>query len=667
MKRYSLFLVLFLIGFFSKAQIAEPVKWKVESKKIESNIFEIRFDAKIDKGWHIYSHYVGEGGPIPTTFTFNKSADYELAGKVIEVGKAFDVNDELFQMQVKYFENHVTFIQKVKLLKSKATIKGVYEYSACDDKACLPPIENPFKIDISENDFQVDAAVTPNSTIGKSEDKNTGTSTTEIKSPTKSDLGLLAIFIAGFLGGLIALVTPCVFPMIPLTVSFFTKQSKSRSKGISNALLYGISIILIYVTLAFSVTWFFGSDALNRFSTNEWVNIAFFALFFVFAISFFGAFEITLPNSWINKADTASEKGGILGIFFMAFTLSLVSFSCTGPIIGTLLVEAAVNGGIVGPLIGMLGFSIALALPFTLFAIFPGWLNSLPKSGGWLNTVKVSLGFLELALALKFLSNADLVLQAGWLKREVFLAIWIAIFSGMAAYLFGFLKFSHDAIFTHLSIPRFLVGLVTLFFTIYLIPGMFGAPLKLISGFPPPMFYSEAPNGFFASSAEASVSNSENNATHASCPHNLDCIHDYDEAVAYAKEVNKPLMLDFTGWACVNCRKMEENVWSDPKVLNQLRNDFVIVSLYVDEKTALPESEQIEVKIGTQTRMLKTVGNKWSHFQASKYGVNTQPFYVLIDHDGSNLAEPNSYDPDIEHYAAWLASGKKAFDLKHSK
>lgn len=673
--------IAFLLTFGALAQFKEPVKWKYNQKQVDAQTFELAFEATIDKGWHMYSQFIAEGGPIPSSFEFKPNKAYQKVGKVEEIGKAINTHDPVFDMPLTFFENKVVFVQKVKLLSPEATVKGTFITMACNDRECLPPDERDFTFTLKAETIGLNPETLDTSKIATTLSKNDTLAADKADTTHKTSIApvkplsanamqcdWLAVFIAGFLGGLLALLTPCVFPMIPLTVSFFTKQSKTRAKGITNAILYGISIIVIYVSLTFGVTQAFGPDALNSFSTNVWVNLAFFALFVVFAVSFFGAFEITLPSSWINKADQASERGGLLGIFFMAFTLSLVSFSCTGPIIGTLLVETAVNGGILCPLMGMLGFSAALALPFTLFAIFPGWLNSLPKSGGWLNTVKVTLGFLELALALKFLSNADLVVQAHLLEREVFLAIWIAIGLSLTFYLFGLIRFSHDAQVQHLSIPRFLIGLTTLIFTIYLIPGLWGAPLKLISGFPPPQFYSESPTGLpvtaLGSNLKVSATGTKASNHGPSCPLNLNCFHDYDEALMYAKQVNKPLLVDFTGWACVNCRKMEENVWSDPSVLDQIKNDYVLVSLYVDEKTPLDPADQKEVKIGSRTKMLKTVGNKWSYLQTSRYNTNTQPYYVLLNHNEQQLVPANAYDPDIPHFAAWLKSGYEAFHKK---
>jgi cytochrome c biogenesis protein CcdA/thioredoxin-related protein len=627
--------------------ILEPVKWSAVVESLGNDEFVLKIKAEIDEHWHLYSQFLpSEDGPLPTVIEFEEQSGLELIGKVTEP-KAITEFDPVFEMELSFFEKVVVFEQKFKNSGGLKSIKGTVNYMVCDDERCIFP--DPFEIDLPVET----GTVTP---VTEAEDADKGS--------------LVAIFILAFFGGFAALLTPCVFPMIPMTVSFFTKQSKTRAKGITNALIYGLSIIVIYVLLGFGVTIIFGADALNAMSTNVWFNLAFFVLLVVFAISFFGAFEIVLPSSLINKVDRGADKGGLIGIFFMAFTLALVSFSCTGPIIGTLLVEAAYVGGTTGPLIGMLGFSLALALPFALFAAFPGWLNSLPQSGGWLNSVKVVLGFLELALAFKFLSNADLVVQAGILTREVFIAIWIAVFGSLAAYLFGMFRLPHDSPIQNLSVGRLLFAIVTLTFTIYLIPGMWGAPLKIISGFPPPKFYSESPNGFGGGASTAAVINDSNehaNKGHDSstCPHNLSCFHDYEEGLAYAKEVGKPVLLDFTGWACVNCRKMEDQVWSDPGVLSRLRNEVVLISLYVDDKRALPVEEQIEVTIGNKTKKLKTIGNKWSYFQASRYQSNSQPMYILMDHDEKNLVEITAYNPDIEAYSNWLDRGVARFKELH--
>jgi thiol:disulfide interchange protein DsbD len=484
------------------------------------------------------------------------------------------------------------------------------------------------------------------------------TETAEKPAEKEEDKGLVAIFFIAFFSGFAALLTPCVFPMIPMTVSFFTKQSKTRAAGIRNAFTYGISIIVIYVILGSLVTAIFGADALNALSTNVWFNIVFFILLVVFAFSFLGAFEIMLPNSWANKVDRQADRGGIVGILFMALALAIVSFSCTGPIVGTLLVESAAKGGI-APIVGMLGFSLALALPFMLFAMFPGWLNSLPKSGGWLNTVKVFLGFLELALAFKFLSNADLVLQLHILERETFLAIWIAIFGALAMYLLGKITLPHDSPLASISVGRLSLGLLVLAFTIYLVPGLWGAPLKLVSGFPPPSNYSESPFGFGATGSNAHTGENTLPDGAKLAAHGIVSFEDYDKGLAYAKEVGKPVLIDFTGYACVNCRKMEDYVWSDERILSILKNDVVLISLYVDYKKELPESEQYVSK--ATGKKIKTIGNKWSDMQITKYQINAQPYYVLMGHDEKDLNEPVGYTPNIDEYEAWLKDGISKF------
>jgi len=556
-------------------------------------------------------------------------------------------------MKIKYFENKAVFKQKIKVLtEDSIKIAGEVEFMVCDDASCLPPtfVDLNFSIDGEK------PAVASNK-IEKKEDVKT-------KKKKSSDKSLLTIFIIAFFSGFAALLTPCVFPMIPMTVSFFTKQSKSKAAGIRNAVIYGASIVIIYVLLGIFVSAVFGADALNALSTNVWFNIIFFLLLVVFAISFLGAFEITLPSSWGTKVDAQADRGGIVGIFFMALALAIVSFSCTGPIVGTLLVEAAAGGSQIGPIVGMLGFSLALAIPFALFAAFPGWLNSLPKSGGWLNTVKVVLGFLELALAFKFLSNADLVLQLHWLEREVFLAIWIAIFGALAFYLFGKIQLPHDSPLTHISVGRLGLGLVVLSFTIYMIPGLWGAPLNLISAFPPAQHYSESPYGvgFTKLGGGGSVGNHDDipEGAHLMAPHNILAFNDYDLGLAYAKKVNKPVMLDFTGHACVNCRKMEQNVWAKDKVLAVLKNDVILISLYVDDKRKLKDGEVIESKL-RPGKKLKYIGQRWSEFQTIKYKANAQPFYVLMDHNEENLIDPVAYTPDVDEYHDWLKEGISKF------
>lgn len=681
------FLVLVALTNNAFAQILKPVKWSFSVNRMNDCEAELIFKAKIDKGFHVYSQFLDkEDGPVATTFNIDKSNDFALDGKVTE-GKPIEEYDPNFEMKLKFFANEATFKQKIKITNLKAfSIKGYLNFMVCDDSKCLPPedIDFEFKInaapgkpcsDAKEKKAEkpgVDTAaiVAPPvdsskaDTSAKSEIISNNNTQDIVKASTEEkqeNKGAWAIFVAGFLGGLLALLTPCVFPMIPLTVSFFTKSSGNRKKGLMNALIYGLSIILIYVTLGMIITLSLGPDALNAMASNAIVNLAFFVIFVVFATSFLGAFEITLPSSWVNKADTASEKGGLIGIFFMAFTLSLVSFSCTGPIIGTLLVQAAVGGNVINPTIGMIGFSSALALPFGLFAAFPGWLNSLPKSGGWLNSVKVVLGLLELALALKFLSNVDLAYHWGILTREVFISLWIVIFSLLGFYLLGKLKFSHDSDSKYVSIPRVMFGIIVFGFVVYLIPGMFGAPLKIISGFPPPTFYNEGwslGNGSPNDAGEKIIPGTD--PEH--CPHNLNCFHDYNMALAYAKEVKKPLMVDFTGWSCVNCRKMEDNVWVDPRVLERLNKDYVLVSLYVDDKTALPEAEKHISK--TTGNKIKTIGNKWSDMQTERFGTNSQPYYVLLDAQEQMLNKPTGYDPDIEKFIAFLDEGKKAYSKK---
>ncbi|RED22553.1 thiol:disulfide interchange protein DsbD [Flavobacterium cutihirudinis] len=647
-------------------QMYNPVKWTTSVEKISDKEYVLKAQAVIQSGWHLYGQYIEEGGPSRTAFTFkNAKKNFELIGKTTEE-KGNEVVDKIFDMKIKYFEDKALFTQKIKFTSDViSNIDGEVEFMVCDDSNCLPPsseeltfkIPNAPKLASAEETVAVkDSAISEENVVVKQEQT---ASNATVASPKKNESrGLLSIFIIAFLSGFAALLTPCVFPMIPMTVSYFTKQSKTKAAGIRNAMIYGFSIVIIYVLLGSIVTAVFGADSLNALSTNVWFNLIFFVLLVVFACSFLGAFEIMLPNALANKVDSQADRGGLIGIFFMALALAIVSFSCTGPIVGTLLVEAASKGGI-APIVGMLGFSTAIALPFSLFAAFPGWLNALPKSGGWLNTVKVVLGFLELALAFKFLSNADLVLQLHWLEREVFLAIWIAVFGALAFYLFGKITLPHDSPLNHISVGRLSFGLLVLTFTIYLIPGLWGAPLKLISGFPPPMQYSESPNGLGVSSnAEAKITGSlPEGAEHG--PQNIITFHDYTKGMEYAKKVGKPVLLDFTGYACVNCRKMEELVWSDSKVLGVLNNDVVLISLYVDDKKELPENEQYVSE--TTGKKIKTIGNKWSDLQIKTYKANAQPFYVIVDHNSTNLAEPSAYNPDIQEYYNWLQSGIQKF------
>jgi thiol:disulfide interchange protein DsbD len=653
MKKLFLLLSFLLLATSSFSQIYDPVKWSTSVEKISETEYNLVINAAIEMKWHLYSQNVPQDGPIPTTFIFEPSEDYELIGTPSE-DEGHSENDPFFGMIIKYFENNATFKQRIKVLSENSfDIVGEVEFMVCDDTSCLPPTFVDLEFTISGKKAAIENADT------------TETVTPIKKKDDSTNRSLLTIFIIAFFSGFAALLTPCVFPMIPMTVSFFTKQSKSKAAGVKNAIIYGVSIVIIYVLLGIIVSAVFGADALNALSTNIWFNIIFFLLLVVFAVSFLGAFELTLPSSWGTKADAQADRGGLIGIFFMALALAIVSFSCTGPIVGYLLVEAAVSGSQIGPIIGMLGFSLALALPFALFAAFPGWLNSLPKSGGWLNTVKVVLGFLELALAFKFLSNADLVLQLHWLEREVFLAIWIAIFGTLALYLFGKIQLPHDSPLTHISVGRLSLGLITLSFTIYMIPGLWGAPLNLISAFPPAQHYSESPYGVgfskLSDGIEAGNSHSEiPDGAHLMPPHNILAFNDYDKGVEYARKVNKPIMLDFTGHACVNCRKMEQNVWAKDKILPILKNDVVLISLYVDDKRPLPNGEQIE-SILRPGKKLKYIGQKWSEFQTLKFGANAQPFYVLLNLNEIELNEPAAYTPDVDEYYDWLQEGISNF------
>lgn len=528
--------------------------------------------------------------------------------------------------------------------------------------------ENIEFTDIDENATDITDTVTANrQTQSQADSVKAESFSFNQDTDTSDESSLWAIFIAGFLGGFAAFLMPCIFPMLPLTVSYFTKKSGTRSKSVGQALIYGASIIVIYVAIGLLVTLAFGADALNELSTNGIFNFLFFILLVVFAVSFLGAFEITLPSRWVNKVDEKSNKGGLLGLFFMAATLALVSFSCTGPIIGTLLVQAASMGALLGPAIGMFGFSLALAIPFALFAMFPGWLKSLPKSGGWLNSVKVVLGFLELALALKFLSNVDLAYHWKLFDREVFLVLWIVIFGLLGLYLLGKIRFSHDSKLEYLSIPRLFLAIITFSFTVYMIPGLWGAPLKSISAFLPPqatqdfdLYTPSLTGGGNTSVQKVSKHKKYSDIFHA--PLNLDVFFDYEEGMAYAKEVNKPVMIDFTGHACVNCRKMEASVWPDKNVYSRLANDYVIIQLYVDDKTALPVEEQVVSTFSG--KKIKTIGNKWSDFQAAEYNANSQPFYVLLDHDGQMLVKPTGADYNPESYLDFLDSGLTQFKTK---
>jgi thiol:disulfide interchange protein DsbD len=652
------------------AKIYEPVKWSYSSQKISDKEVDLFITATIEKGWHLYSQFIEEGGPIPTSFKFLPSVDYKLIGKVSESPKAVTAFDKNFNMDIAWHKEQVVFKQRVSLNKPLESVSGVLEFMVCNDERCLPPTEIEFQIPLemaASNNLLADAPPSGNvDTNGATIDTKKASSSTlseaDIQS-TKSEGSLWAIFLAGFIGGLAAFFMPCIYPMIPMTVSFFTKQSGSRAKGIRSAIIYGLSIIIIYVALGLLITLIFGASALNEAASSATFNLLFFVALIIFGISFLGAFEITLPSSLVNKMDEKSNQSGFMGLFFMAFTLALVSFSCTGPIIGTLLVDAVSKGSYLGPAIGMLGFSSALAIPFTLFAIFPSWLKEMPKSGGWLNTVKVSLGFLEIALAFKFLSNVDLAYHWGIFNRDIFLIIWIVVFGVWALYLFGKLRLSHDAEINFLSLPRLFFAMFILGFTIYMIPGLWGAPLKGISAWLPPQ--STQDFDLYSNATSATVKTETLGKKYAGlfhAPHGLDAFYDYEEGLAYAKTVNKPVLIDFTGWSCTNCRKMEASVWPDKDVLRRLREDYVLISLYVDDKTELSEDEKYQSAFSGKN--VKSIGQKWSDFQASKYGTNSQPYYVIADHEGNTLVAPQAFNLDISNYTKFLESGKIAFDKK---
>ncbi|WP_430400632.1 protein-disulfide reductase DsbD family protein [Flavobacterium sp.] len=681
MKKIIVLFALFC-SFLGSAQILDPIKWSTKVVQKSDTEFELVMDAVIDKDWHLYSQFTPDGGPQQLEFEFkNAKNNFTLVGKTKE-GAYKKVYNDIFEIDEYFFSDKAHFVQLIKVINPKLKeIKVTLAGQVCIEGKCiqeddnltfkLPAIKVVEKVEEVIKDGQKEEII---STEVASTDVDSALMTTDIEvekvdnktakviidnEPKEEEKkGLWTIFFLAFLGGFAALLTPCVFPMIPMTVSFFTKQSKTKAEGKRNAILYGISIILIYVLLGTIVTWAFGADALNALSTNVWFNVIFFGLLVFFATSFLGAFEIVLPNSWANKVDKQADRGGFVGILFMALALAIVSFSCTGPIVGTLLVEAASKGGL-APIVGMVGFSLALALPFMLFAMFPGWMNSLPKSGGWLNTVKVSLGFLELALAFKFLSNADLVVQGHYLERELFLIIWIVIFGAWALYLFGKLMLPHDSPISHLSVGRLYMAILVSMFTLYLIPGLWGAPLKLISGFPPPMTYSESPNGV-GYKFEGNVGAVSTLPEHAhKGPHGIIAFHDYEKGLAYAKEVGKPILLDFTGYACVNCRKMEDFVWSTTEILPILKGEFVLISLYVDSKEELPKAEQyVSPETGKE---IETIGNKWSDYQITRYKNNAQPYYIILDDEGKDISKPIGYTPDVEEYKTWLKEGISKF------
>lgn len=683
MKRITCICLLAIFTLMAQAQILTPVKWKIKlDDKNGAAEKEITFTATADKGWHLYDMNLPEGGPISTSFTFETLTGAETIGQPTASATPTTVFDEQFQMDLRWYAGSVTFTQKIKVTDAaKFKAEGAVEFMACNDETCLPPDQVDFAFDKSHVSLTQAPASTGNEPVAQqtpaaseeataaasdtqTEVNNTAAATTQQPAPsaltdapdlwkpvvdelkafgdttlTSTDTSWLFIFFAGFAGGLIALLTPCVWPMIPMTVSFFLKRTKDRKKAIRDAITYGLSIIVIYLVMGLLITGIFGASALNDLSTNAVFNIIFFLLLVTFAVSFLGAFELVLPSSWTNKLDSkADSTTGVLSIFFMSFTLVLVSFSCTGPIIGTLLVQAASMGTAVGPAIGMFGFALALSIPFSLFAIFPNMLQSMPKSGGWLNSVKVVLGFLELALALKFLSVADLAYGWRLLDREVFIVLWIIIFSLLGCYLLGKIKFSHDSDLKYVSVPRLFMSIISFAFAIYMVPGLWGAPLKAISAFAPPLYTQDF--------------NLYKNEVHAA-------FDDYEAGMAYAKKVNKPVMIDFSGFGCVNCRKMEASVWTDPTVKQTLENDYVLITLIVDDKTKL--AEPIEIQENGKTRKLKTIGDKWSYLQRSKFGANAQPFYILLNHDGEPLGPSYAFNEDVSQYMKFLRNGLSRF------
>lgn len=664
----GILVLLFILSFFSGKLLADgPVSWKMSIADKGNGEIELVANATIAAGWHLYDTQIPDGGPFPTSVSID-----EIKGAVA-VGSFHAVNsklhkdfDKVFEMEIGYYEKTATFVQKFKITdKSKFVLKGDVRAQACNDRECTPPIPVDFSFtsgnlpasvtvsttaatdQTSDSQTTADTAtLTNNDSISQAQtidSQNTNLWTPVIEevkafgaAGDTSNRSLLYIFGAGFIGGLIALMTPCVWPMIPMTVSFFLKRNKkNRGKAIKDAIIYGLSIIVIYVLLGLLVTAIFGASALNELSTSALFNLIFFGLLVFFAISFLGAFELVLPASWTNKIDSkADSTTGIISIFFMAFTLALVSFSCTGPIIGTLLVDAASSGDIIAPAVGMFAFAFALSIPFALFAIFPSLLESMPKSGGWLNSVKVVLGFLELALALKFLSVADLAYKWGILDREVFLVLWIVIFTLLGLYLLGKLKFAHDSDLKYISVPRLFMAIISLAFAVYLVPGLWGAPLKSVSAFAPPHFTQDF--------------NLYEGSVHAK-------FDDYEAGMEYAKKNNKPVMIDFSGFGCVNCRKMEASVWTDPRVKHSLENDYVLITLMVDDKEKLPEV--IEVEENGKTTKLKTIGDKWSYLQRHKFGTNSQPYYVLLDNAGNPIGPSYAYDENVDKYLNFLKTG----------
>jgi len=670
------FYVFLFAAFSSNAQILKPVKWSFSSAQSGDNEYTLIIKATIDEGWKIYGMDIAPGGPIPTSIHFEDSASITFVDSLKQLGhKEGPTYEPLFDMDLTWWKHKAIFRQIVKVPADGQILKGFVEFMTCDNKQCLPPTQIPFEFNLGKSaDGQIVPGVDNHQPEGGVDEIN----------PTAKH-SFWGYLIGGIGAGLIALLTPCVFPMIPLTVSFFTKRSTTRRKGFINALIYALSIIIIFIGLGFFITGVFGPSALNAMASSVFFNMLFFLLFFAFALSFFGAFEITLPSKWVNKSDAAADRGGLVGIFFMAFTLVLVSFSCTVPIVGSMLVIIAEKGELWGPLFGMLGFALALAIPFALFAAFPGWLNSMPKSGGWLNTIKVSLGFLELALAFKFLSIVDLAYHWGILKRDIFISIWIVIAVLWGFYLLGKIRFAHDAPSEHTSITRLFFAIIAFSIAVYMVPGLWGAPVRILSGIAPPQHYQdfnlntlqykiaklESKVEALQSSGIATTNDNPDDEAllntipvtvvdNMDCPHELNCFFDYAQGMAYARLHHKPVMLDFTGWTCVNCRKMEEYVWPDPAVWKILNDDYVLISLYVDDKTKLPDDFGPSPYTGHE---VNTVGGLWSDLQTTRYNTNSQPYYVLINHEGKQLAAPRGYTPDVSEYIHWLKSGIKTFEI----
>ncbi len=647
-------------SLFAQTSIPDPIQWKLQSLKNESGIYELSFTAQIEQGWYIYAQDIAKNGPIPTSIEFQENQHVQfLQEKLTEKSNNVkEGHDQFYDMPIKKFSSQVVYSTQVKTNVDTVKLAGTVGFMTCNDHQCLPPDYIDFEFDLKGNQsFKLELIeATPLSPNDLNQHAKHSISAVDIDNPInncgeeKQSKGIWSIFILGFLGGLLALLTPCVFPMIPLTVSYFTKGSGNRSKGIFRAVLYGFFIFLIYLlfSLPFHIFDSIAPDIFHQISTSVYLNIAFFIIFVIFALSFFGFFEMTLPSSIANKADAASEIGGMVGIFFMAFTLAIVSFSCTGPILGSLLAGTlSADGGAMQLTAGMSGFGLALGIPFAIFALFPGMLGSLPKSGGWLNTVKVVLGFVELALAIKFLSNADLVKNWGFLPREIFFALWILIGLALTAYLFGFIKFPHDSPIKKLSFTRIGLGVLSIAFVVYLIPGLTNskyANRELLSGFPPPLFYSLY-------------------ETVSTCPLNLDCYKDYEQGVAYAKKVNKPILLDFTGWACVSCRKMEETVWVKPEIFNKLNEEFVLISLYVDDQRELPANEIYDYAYPTtgKKRRVDTRGEVWSVLQTETFKTSAQPYYALLSPDEELLNPPVGYEPNVKEYSRFLDCGLDAF------